>query len=272
MKFPDRAEAAFNVFNAETVLGVVAGVEEAGGGCFLQTSAATVRFYSAGVLGGMVRALGPVGLRGRVKLHLDHCGDVGMIRDCLEAGWDSVMMDASGLPLEENIRETRAVVELAARYGALVEGEIGVVGREEDGFAVYGDEAVMPRVAEVLRFMDESGAAMVAVGVGTRHGHYGDRPCELRHDLLEAVHAGRPSVPLVLHGGTGIAEADVARAVRRGGVRKVNISTLLKDGWLAAQRAQLASSHPYRVTGGLEGAVREVREAVLPVLRLLEGL
>ena len=267
MKFPDRAVAAFNVFNAETVLGVVAGVEEVGGGCFLQTSVATVRFYSAGVLGGMVRALVPDGLRGRVKLHLDHCGDVGMIRDCLEAGWDSVMMDASGLPLEENIRETRA-----ARYDALVEGEIGVVGGEEDDFAVYGDEAVMPRVAEVLRFMDESGAAMVAVGVGTRHGHYEDRPCELRHDLLEAVHAVRPWVPLVLHGGTGIAEADVARAVRRGGVRKVNISTRLKDGWLAAQQAHLASAHPYRMTAGLEGAVREVREAVLPVLRLLEGL
>ena len=265
---PLRAVVAFNVFNAETILGVVQAVQETGASAYLQTSASTVKFYGAAPVGGMINALIPSEIRARVLLHLDHCDSDEILRDCLEAGWDSIMIDASSLPLAENIRRTREVVKMAREFGALAEGELGVVGGDEDGFASYASSEAKPAPDEVLRFIDETGADLIAVGVGTKHGRY-EQPCEVDQALLEAVHRARPEAALVLHGGSGIPEAQIRASVERGGIRKLNISTEIKDAWLGVQRAHLASPDPYKVISGVQSAVAAVKAAALLRINLV---
>lgn len=263
------AVIAFNVFNAETILGVAAAVSESGLPAWLQTSASTVRCYGAAALAGMVRALAGPGIRGRIMLHLDHCDSDDLFRECLEAGWDSIMIDASGRPLSDNIRRTREVVELAREYNAMTEGEIGVVGGEEDGFAAYAGGAARPAVEDVVRFIDETGADLVAVGAGTKHGHYTAAGCQVDQPLLEAVHSARPQAPLVLHGGSGIPDEQVRAAVQRGGIRKVNISTDIKDAWIDAQHAWLASKNPHSVIAGVTLAVEKIKLTALSRIQML---
>lgn len=271
--FPPATTApAFNIFNAETISGVLSAATSANHPIYLQTSASTVRTFSPPALAGIVNALLPPPLRPLVRLHLDHCSDPDLIRACLDAGWHSVMIDASADPLPLNIRRTSEIVALAKPYHALVEGEIGIVGGEEDGFESYGAPDAIPQLHDVLRFIDDSGADLVAVGAGTRHGHYSDHPCSLHHHILEAVHLARPATPLVLHGGTGIPPNDVARAVRSGGIRKLNISTAIKDAWLASQQAHLASPHPHRIIDGIQNSIAAVRESALTVIHFLSSI
>ncbi len=266
-----RAAIAFNVFNAETILGVAAAVQESSAAAYLQTSASTVKAYGATALAGMIHALIPADIRRRIVLHLDHCDTDSMFRDCLVAGWDSIMIDASSRPLAENIRRTREIVILAREYGALAEGEIGVVGGDEDGFASYASGDVKPAPDDVLRFMDETGANLIAVGVGTKHGHY-EQPCEVDQVLLEAVHRARPDAALVLHGGSGIPENQIRAAVQRGGIRKINISTEIKDAWLGAQRAHLAGTDPHKVIAGVQSAIAAVKQTALAKIHLLQSI
>jgi len=267
-----RAAIAFNVFNAETILGVATAVQEAGCSAFLQTSASTVRCYGAVALAGMINALVPSGIRDRIVLHLDHCDADGLLRDCLEAGWDSIMIDASARPLEENIRRTREMVELAREFGALAEGEIGVVGGEEDGFEAYASGDAKPVPEAVVRFIDETGAGLIAVGVGTKHGYYdATEGCKVDQPLLEAVHTARPQAALVLHGGSGIPEDQLRAAVQRGGIRKINISTEIKEAWLGAQRRHFDGPHPHQVISGVNSAIEAVKQTALAKMRLLQS-
>jgi fructose/tagatose bisphosphate aldolase len=144
------------------------------------------------------------------------------------------------------------------------------VGGEEDGFENYAGANVRPALHDVVRFIDETGAALVAVGVGTKHGHYDPAAgCAVDQALLEAVHAARPAAPLVLHGGSGIPDDQLRAAVRRGGIRKINISTEIKEAWLDAQRAHLAGANPHKVVDGVKSAVAAVRQAALVKMNLL---
>lgn len=258
---------AFNVFNAETVMGVAAAIRETGLHAMIQTSASTVKAFGAGKLSGLIASLLGPELRARTILHLDHCDSDSMFRECLEAGWDSVMIDASARSLAENIGRTRAVADLAHSYGAIAEGEIGVVGGDEDGFEAYAGDCVKPAPEDVLRFIDESRADLIAVGVGTKHGHY-DQPVQVDQLLLEAIHRARPQAALVLHGGSGIPEDQLRAAVQRGGIRKINISTEIKDAWLASVAAHLQSPDPYKVISAVQAAAGAVCDAALSKMRM----
>ncbi len=268
-----KAQGAFNVFNAETVRGVVEGVLEGEEGrAYIQTSASTVASYGAEALAGMIGALIPQSERARFLLHLDHCLDMKLIEDCVRFGWDSVMIDASQFDLEENIRRTRAVVHLAGEQGVVVEGEIGKVGGPEDGFTAGetgDDESVSSD--EVERFVVESGIDLVAIGVGTKHGFYEEGKCEVNVGLLQAVQERGLGVPFVLHGGSGIPLGQVRQAVAAG-VRKINISTELKEAYAGACRAHLEGPDPHAVIAGVEGAVAEVRRVVSERRRAFEEM
>lgn len=241
-------QGAFNIFNAEGALALRLASDATGLRAFLQTSASFVKAWGAERLGGVLRSIaGPRG-ESRLTIHLDHCSDLALIGACIRAGWDSVMIDASALPLEENIRATRAVVDLARPAGVLVEGEIGYVGGPEDDFSAGGSPERV-RAEDAVRFATESGIDLLAVGVGTSHGHYA-AGVKVDVDLLEEVHQLLPEMPLVLHGGSGIPEDQVGDSVRRGGVRKINISTDIKESWNHAIRAHLDGPDPLN-TGAL---------------------
>jgi Fructose/tagatose bisphosphate aldolase len=154
-----------------------------------------------------------------VALHLDHAEDMDLVKRALDHGFTSVMFDGSTLPLEENIRITREVVELARRYEASTEAELGRVAGFEIGGSDTG-EAVLTDPQGVADFVAATGVDSLAVSIGTAHGIYVSTPT-LHQERLSEIRAAS-DVPLVLHGGSGTPEDQVREAIRRG-ITKINI-------------------------------------------------
>ncbi|MGI6365199.1 MAG: class II fructose-bisphosphate aldolase [Bacillota bacterium] len=215
-----RALAAFNIYNLETLQGVAAAAARAGSPLLLQASPRTVEFAGAAYLVAMARAAARH-WQIPVALHLDHARDFDLVEECLRAGFTSVMYDGSRLPLQENIANTRQVVELAARYGAAVEGELGQVG----GGGLSPDDEQYTDPQEAREFARATGVDMLAVAVGTAHGLYRGEP-HLDFGRLAEI-AREVPLPLVLHGGSGVPAPAIRQAIALG-IAKVNIATELK--------------------------------------------
>lgn len=168
--------------------------------------------------------------------HLDHCLKAELCCSAVDNNYPSVMIDASMHPLDVNIRTVKQVVTYAHAHGVAVEGEIGRI----KGAGIEGDftgDDFLAGVDEVLRFVAETDVDSLAVGIGTAHGFYQGKP-EIHFDRLQEIDAAVP-VPLVLHGGTGIPEAHIHRAIR-GGINKVNVGTIIHCTYMNAVRAELS--------------------------------
>lgn len=170
-------------------------------------------------------------------LHLDHCHDMVLIEDCYRSGWDSVLFDGSHLPLDRNIAQTRAVREIADRFGGYVEGEVGQIPGAEDDLVV--EHETLAGSEDALRFAAETGVDLLAVAVGTFHGVHEHEP-EVDFNRLDDIHR-RTGKPLVLHGGSGLS-SDVLRRALKLGVHKINISTELKLATRTAYHSALDGS------------------------------
>jgi len=155
-----------------------------------------------------------------VAVHFDHGETEEKILEALEIGFTSVMFDGSSLPLEENIAKTKNIVQLAKKYGATVEAEIGRVGGSEDGSVDV--EIAITSVEEAKRFTDETRVDALAIAIGNAHGVYKGDP-KLRLDRLEEIN-NEVKIPLVLHGGSGISQEDFRTAISHG-IRKINVAT-----------------------------------------------
>jgi fructose-bisphosphate aldolase class II len=169
-----------------------------------------------------------------VVLHLDHTRDLATIKDAIAAGFTSVMIDASELPFAENLAQSRAVVEYAARFGVSVEAELGRIGTT-DRIETDDDTELYTDPDEAAEFVARSGVDALAVSVGTAHGVYTVRQPKIDFARLAAIRA-RCACHLVLHGGSGVPAAMVRAAIALpgGGVSKVNIATDLELAALAA--------------------------------------
>jgi fructose-bisphosphate aldolase class II len=154
-----------------------------------------------------------------VGLHLDHATELDLVKKAIDHGFTSVMVDGSSLPLAENVRLTKAAVDLARPHGISVEGELGHVGGM-DLEASTCAESVLTEPDEVPRFVEETGIDALAVSIGTAHGVYRSRP-SLAIDRLREINAVSP-VPLVLHGGSGTPDDQIRQAVQNG-ICKLNI-------------------------------------------------
>jgi ketose-bisphosphate aldolase len=155
-------------------------------------------------------------------LHLDHGESPARVRQCLDAGYTSVMLDYSTRPLAENTAALRQTCELAHPLGVTVEGEIGVVGKVDAAAVEGGDAAALTDPAEAAEYVAATGVDALAVAIGNAHGQYAHLP-RLDFGLLERLRDAVP-VPLVLHGGSGTPDADLARAISLG-IAKVNVAT-----------------------------------------------
>ena len=190
--------------------------------------------------------------------HLDHSRSIDVCLAAADNGYPSVMIDASMLPLDENIAAVRRVVQHAHPLGVHVEGEVGRIKGVgyEGGYA--GDD-YLARVEDVARLVAETGVDSLAVGIGTAHGFYEGKP-EIRFDRLAAI-AAAVATPLVLHGGTGIPEEDVRRAID-GGIAKVNVGTIIHCTYMNVVRAELIrrgeNAYTLDVMKPVRPAVREV--------------
>jgi fructose-bisphosphate aldolase class II len=253
--FADRyGVAAINVvddLSLEAVLAAAAGLESP---LIVQTSLKTVKSIGAKPFYAMWRARAddcPV----PVTLHLDHCPDREWISICLRTGWNSVLFDGSELDVEENTRQTIEVVAEADRVGAQVEGEIESVLGVEDG--VGSDEAGEVHPVEVSnKFIEETGVYSFAPAIGTAHGLYKAEPRLMPERVTEIVDVH--PIPQVLHGGTGLTEAQFTDLIARG-CAKVNISTALKIAFIDAHREFLEANPSKKDPPSM---LRHVREAV----------
>ena len=228
------AVGAFNAENLEMVQAIVAAAEEARSPVIIQTTPSTLKYAEPEAFAGIVRAVA-----GRVTvpvaLHLDHGDSFALCARCFRAGYSSIMIDGSKLPLEENIALSRGVAEMCHAADVPVEAELGEVGGKEDATVSKGDHLTNP--ADAGRFVRETGVDSLAVGIGTAHGIYKSAPhldIGRLAEIREAV-----EIPLVLHGASGLTEKDVRDCIARG-ICKVNFATELRQAFTAAVRDFLA--------------------------------
>lgn len=225
---------AINIFNDLTMEGVLAGAVEANSPVILQTSVKTVRTIGSRVLFDMWQSM-TRGIEVPVTLHLDHCPDRAVVTECLKAGWNSVLFDASELPVEENQRQTVEVVAEARSYGAQVEGEIEAITGVEDDHG--SDEVSKQQSLEVaLAFIDATGIDVFAPSIGNAHGSYKAAPVLDVERVTQIVEAR--NLPIALHGGSGLSPEQFADLIARG-CAKVNISTALKEQYMQSSLAFL---------------------------------
>ena len=207
---------AFNVYNMETVMGVLKAAEE-------QRAPVIMQFYSRLATTGFADFLAPVILKAAEKasvpvcMHLDHGAGFEAAAIAVKNGATGIMVDFSTLPMEENIENTAKAVKICDALGIGVEGEIGHIGKAADG--VPTDYTT---VEEAKTYVDGTGVAALAIAVGTAHGRYKQAPV-LAIDRIAEIKAAT-NVALVLHGGSGVPDDQIQKAVQAG-IRKINFGT-----------------------------------------------
>ena len=219
--------AAINVVNDLTMEAVLAAAVAQRAPVIVQTSVKTVRSIGLDLLFAMWREM-TAGIEVPVSLHLDHCPDRAVLSACLRKGWNSVLFDASALPVEENQRQTVEVVAEARSYGANVEGEIESITGVEDGVG-SDEESRRQSLPVALEFIRTTGVDVFAPAIGNAHGVYRSEP-KLDAQRVSDIVAAQP-VPIALHGGTGMTDAQFSDLIARG-CAKVNISTALKRTYM----------------------------------------
>ena len=256
---------AFNVITLEYAEAIAAGAESAGAPVILQVSQNAVRFHLGRVepIGAACRAVAAAaGVP--VALHLDHVDDEELYRQAADAGFSSAMFDASRLDYAANVAATRAAASWAHTHGLWLEAELGEVGGKE------GVHAPTARTDpdEAASFVAHTGVDALAVAVGSSHAMT-TQTARLDFELVGRLRGAVP-VPLVLHGSSGVPDADLTRAVQAG-IVKVNIATHLNKVFTDAVRAYLAD-HPTVVdtrkylAPGREAVAREVARLIGTVL------
>lgn len=228
------AVGAFNVENMEMAQAIIGAAEELRAPVILQTTPSTLRYAPPELYCAMVSALAREATV-PVAMHLDHGDSYALCARAFRAGYTSIMIDGSKLPLEENIALTRSVVDLCSTAGVPVEGELGRVGGKEDDLVCENAGYTDPE--EAVRFERETGLTSVAVGIGTAHGVYKETPV-LNVALVEQLD-GMLTVPMVMHGASGLTDEAIAACIAKG-ICKVNFATELRIAYTNAVRQLLA--------------------------------
>ena len=226
------AVGQFNINNLEWTKTILLTAQEMNSPVILGVSEGAGKYMTgfktvANMVNGMIECLN---ITVPVALHLDH-GTYDGCYKCIEAGFSSIMFDGSHYPIDENVEKTKELVEVCAGKGLSLEAEVGAIGGEEDGVIGMGecaDPDECKRIADL-------GVTMLAAGIGNIHGKYPANWAGLSFDTLAAIKEKTGDMPLVLHGGTGIAEDMIKKAISLG-VAKINVNTECQLAFAAATR------------------------------------
>lgn len=251
-KHENYALGSFNVNTYDEMVALCEMAARLGQPLILMASMSCARFMGEKTFVKLVQALNdayPID----VYSHLDHCTDQELLLRCVDAGFDSVMFDGSHRPFAENLQITSSLSAYCHERGVLLEGELGVIAGEEGPVKSKFSEFTDPDQAEC--FVRESGVDFFAVSIGNAHGFYKGEP-KLHFDLLEEL-VRRCPVPLVLHGGTGIPQEDIRRAIAMG-ICKVNVGTEIRSAYVSA----LYSYTQTHEKGDVRDFVKYLRAAV----------
>lgn len=215
------AVGQFNINNLEWTKAVLETAQELKSPVILGVSMGAAKYMGGyKTIVAMVKALDEyMGITVPVALHLDH-GNYEAAKACIEAGFTSIMFDGSSLPFEENLSKTTELVNLAHDKGLSIEAEVGAIGGTEDGITADGEVADPKECATFANL----GIDFLAAGIGNIHGIYPEGWKGLHFDALENINKATNSIPLVLHGGTGIPDDQIVTAIKNG-VSKINVNT-----------------------------------------------
>lgn len=256
------AIGAFNINNMEFVQAILDAAAKENSPVILQTSSSAIKYARIPYLRKMVEA----GLEEHdvpVALHLDHGPDFATCKLCVDNGYTSVMFDGSKYDFEENVRQTKEVVDYAHAHGVVVEAELGKLAGIEDEVNVKDEDAMFTDPKEALEFVERTGCDSLAIAIGTSHGAYKFKgEAKLRFDILEKVKELMPDVPIVLHGAStvipeyvemcnqyganmpgakGVPDEMLHEASKRG-VSKINVDTDLRLAMTAGIRKTFVDS------------------------------
>ena len=226
------AVAQFNINNLEWTKSILLECEELKTPVILGVSEGAGKYMTGfKTVAAMVKAMDEsLGITVPVALHLDH-GSYEGAKACIEAGFTSIMFDGSSLPIDENIEKTKELVAICHEKGISIEAEVGGIGGEEDGVSSQG-ECADPAECKMI---NDLGVDMLACGIGNIHGIYPENWEGLSFETLDAIQQKTGEMPLVLHGGSGIPNEMIKKAITLG-VSKVNVNTECQLVFAAATR------------------------------------
>ena len=248
------AVGQFNINNLEWTKSILLTAEELKSPVILGVSEGAGKYMTGyktvvGMVNGMMEELG---ITVPVALHLDHGSYEGCLK-CVEAGFSSIMFDGSHYPIEENIEKTKELVKIANEHGMSLEAEVGSIGGEEDGVIGRG-ECADPDECKAIA---DLGVTMLAAGIGNIHGKYPANWKGLSFETLDAIQQRTGAMPLVLHGGTGIPEDMIKKAISLG-VSKINVNTECQLSFADATRKYIEAGKD------LEGKGFDPRKLLAP--------
>ncbi len=248
------AVGQFNINNLEWTKAILLTAQECNSPVILGVSEGAGKYMCGyntvtGMVKGMLKTLN---ITVPVALHLDHGSYEGALQ-AMEDGFSSVMFDGSHYPIEENIEKTKEIIRIASEKGISVEAEVGAIGGEEDG-VVGGGEVADP---EECKRIADLGVTMLAAGIGNIHGKYPANWAGLNFDVLAKIQELTGTMPLVLHGGTGIPEDMIKKAISLG-VSKINVNTECQLSFAAATRKYIEAGKD------LEGKGFDPRKLLAP--------
>lgn len=260
------AVGAFNITDLIQMEGVVDAAVERKAPLIIQTSVKPSKFLGTNVMVAIYRAIAeaaPI----PICLHLDHCTEVDYCKKCADAGYTNIMIDASKQTYDENIRQTKEVVDYCHAIGGIsVEGELGTVSGVEDQIKVAEDEAALANPEQSIEFVERTGVDLFAPAIGTAHGVYKTKNPKIDFERLGLIHkllnSDGVKVPLVVHGGTGLPEDYIQKLIAQGGA-KFNVSTELKHVIINTKYDYITSHRDEYDPGKVDVAVRDaIRKAV----------
>jgi len=254
------AVGAFNITNLIQMEAVVEAAVNKKAPLIIQTSVTPSKFLDPRVLAIIYKTLAesaPI----PICLHLDHCTDVTYCKECADAGYTNIMIDASKQVFQENIKQTKEVCDYCHNIGGIsVEGELGTVSGIEDQVKVAEDEAALCDPEQALAFVNQTGIDIFAPAIGTAHGVYKTKNPKLDFDRLkeisDLINGDETKAPLVIHGGTGL-QPDVSKKLVSLGGSKFNVSTDLKHALIDATHDYISSHRDEYNPGKIDIAVRD---------------
>ena len=255
------AVGQFNINNLEWAKAILLTAEDMKSPVILGVSEGAGKYMCGyntvvGMVKGMIETLG---ITVPVALHLDHGSYEGAYK-CIEAGFSSVMFDGSHYPIEENIAKTKELVNVCNEKGLSLEAEVGSIGGEEDGVVGAGEVAS----PDECKMIADLGVTMLAAGIGNIHGKYPANWAGLNFDVLAKISEKVGDMPLVLHGGTGIPEDMIKKAISLG-VSKINVNTECQLAFAAATRKYVEAGKD------LEGKGFDPRKLLAPGVEAIKA-
>ena len=253
-----RGLGAFNLHCMEMFPYIVEGAKKTNSPVIIQTSKGSAEYIG---LDWIVATANLFAKDIDLCVHLDHCKDIDFIKEAIDAGYNSVMYDGSSLPFEENIKNTKEVVEYAHARGVSVEGEIGSIGGSEDGIEEKVNSIIYTKAEDAVRFVKETGIDALAVAIGTVHGLYNGK-AKINFELLDTLTNELSDVGMVLHGGTGVSDEDFHKCAEKG-MMKFNVGTELNKNYIENIVNDFPSAKP---TTSLRNLLKNANESIVNIV------